>query len=310
MTDHNAPAHKDEGSLRDLILSGLILPGLTPSRRRALGLLGGGLFAGGALAACGGGSGGGSASASSSASSSSSSASSSSSSGAGSSSASASGLCVEAADNTNGPYPADGTNSVGGSVVNVLTQSGVVRSDITSSFGGASGAAAGVPLTLTMTLEDYSLGCTPLAGYAVYIWHCDRDGKYSLYSSGVTDQNYLRGVQTTDAGGQVVFTTIFPACYSGRMPHIHVEIYASLADAVVETKALKVTQLAFDRATCETVYSKASGYSASVANLAAISFSSDNVFNGDSAAQLTAATVSLTGDYASGFTGQVTVATA
>ena len=113
-----------------------------------------------------------------------------------------------------------------------------------------------------------------------------------------------------DAIGQVIFTTIFPACYSGRMPHIHVEIYASLADAVVESKALKVTQLAFDRATCATIYSNATGYSASVANLAAISFASDNVFNGDSAAQLAAASVSLTGDYASGFTGQVTVATA
>jgi protocatechuate 3,4-dioxygenase beta subunit len=299
MNNNHEPEHKDEGSLHDLILSGL-----TPSRRRALGLLGGGLFAGSALAACGGGSGSGSTTTTSTSSSSSSSSSSS----ASSSSSSAAGSCVEAADNTNGPYPADGTNSVSGSVVNILTQSGVERSDITTSFGSYSGTAAGVPLTLTITLEDYSLGCAPLAGYAIYIWHCNRDGKYSLYT--VTDQNYLRGVQETDANGQVTFTTIFPACYSGRMPHIHVEIYDSLANATVETKALKVTQLAFDRTTCETVYNNASGYSASVSNLAAISFSSDNVFSSDSAAQLSAATVSLSGDYSSGFTGNVTVAVA
>ena len=212
------------------------------------------------------------------------------------------------ADGRAGPYPADGTNSVGGAIVNVLTESGVVRSDITTSFGSYSGTAAGVPLTLTITVEDYSLGCTPLEGYAVYIWHCDRSGLYSLYSSGVTAQNYLRGVQVTDANGQVTFTTIFPACYSGRMPHIHVEVYASLSTATTSNNSVKITQLTFDRSTCETVYNNASGYSASVSNLAAISFASDNVFSDDSSAQLAAATVSLSGDYSSGFTGTVSVA--
>jgi protocatechuate 3,4-dioxygenase beta subunit len=190
----------------------------------------------------------------------------------------------------------------------VLTQSGIVRSNITTSFGSYSGTAAGVPLTLTITVEDYSLGCTPLEGYAVYIWHCDRSGLYSLYSSGVTAQNYLRGVQVTDANGQVTFTTIFPACYSGRMPHIHVEVYASLSTATTSNNAVKITQLAFDRTTCQTVYSNATGYSASVTNLAAISFSTDNVFSDDTSAQLAAATVSLSGDYTNGFTGTVTVA--
>ena len=31
------------------------------------------------------------------------------------------------------------------------------------------------------------------------MWHCDREGGYSLYSDGVTEENYLRGVQITDA---------------------------------------------------------------------------------------------------------------
>ena len=92
----------------------------------------------------------------------------------------------------------------------MLTQSGIVRSDIRTSIGSYSGTAPGVQLTLTITLVNTNLGCTPLSGYAIYIWHCTRDGYYSLYT--VTGQNYLRGVQVTDANGQVTFTTIVPGC--------------------------------------------------------------------------------------------------
>lgn len=76
----------------------------------------------------------------------------------------------------------------------------------------------------------------PLAGYAIYLWHCNRDGGYSMYSSGITAENYLRGVQVTDSNGEVTFSTIFPGCYSGRWPHIHFEVYASL-DAATTTPA-------------------------------------------------------------------------
>jgi protocatechuate 3,4-dioxygenase beta subunit len=41
----------------------------------------------------------------------------------------------------------------------------------------------------------------------------------------VTTESYLRGVQVTDSNGQVTFTTIYPACYSGRWPHIHFEVF-------------------------------------------------------------------------------------
>ena len=142
---------------------------------------------------------------------------------------------------TNGPYPADGSNGV-----EVRTVDGVVRTDIRSSFGSSTGTAAGIPLTVTFTLQD--LGCAPIAGAALYIWHCDRDGNYSLYSQAITDQNYLRGIAETDASGQVTFTTIFPACYSGRWPHIHFEVYPSLADATSGSGTIiKTSQLAFPR---------------------------------------------------------------
>ena len=55
-----------------------------------------------------------------------------------------------------------------------------------------------------------------------------------MYSQGVEDQNYLRGVQVADADGVVTFTSIFPACYAGRWPHIHFEVYpdqAGITDA-------------------------------------------------------------------------------
>lgn len=55
------------------------------------------------------------------------------------------------------------------------------------------------------------------------------NSNYSLYSSGITKQNFLRGVQVSDASGLVSFTTIFPGCYWGRWPHIHFEVYRSLA---------------------------------------------------------------------------------
>ena len=55
------------------------------------------------------------------------------------------GTCNTVPTETQGPYPADGSNSVSGSVVNALSLSGIARSDIRSSVGSASGTAAGVP---------------------------------------------------------------------------------------------------------------------------------------------------------------------
>ena len=93
---------------------------------------------------------------------------------AGGSTASASG---EIPDETEGPYPGDGSNGP-----DVLEQDGVIRSDIRSSFGGASGTAEGVPMTLEMVVKDLANGGAPFAGVAVYVWQCSREGLYSLYS--------------------------------------------------------------------------------------------------------------------------------
>ena len=184
-----------------------------------------------------------------------------------------------------------------------MTQSGIVRSDIRTSIGSYSGTAAGIQLDLTITLVNTNLGCTPLSGYAIYLWHCNRDGSYSLYT--VTDQNYLRGVQVTDANGQVTFTTIVPACYSGRMPHIHIEVYASLSTATSYSNKLRTTQFAIDRTFAQTFYASATGYSTSITNLSAITFASDNVFGDDTAAELAASTLTPTGSISAGYTGSI-----
>lgn len=189
-------------------------------------------------------------------------------------------------EETGGPFPGDGSNGP-----NVLTQDGVVRSDITSSFGSSSGVADGVPLALDLTVVDTD-GCTPLAGAAVYVWHCDREGRYSMYSDGAEDQNYLRGVQEADADGTVRFASIFPAAYMGRWPHVHFEVYPSLDEATSAGSPIVTTQLALPRDVCEVVYAT-DGYEASVRNLARTSLDSDMVFSDGHDQQVAAVTGSV-----------------
>ncbi len=203
----------------------------------------------------------------------------------------------EIPDETAGPYPGDGSNGA-----NVLTDSGVVRSDIRSSFGTGSATAAGVPMTLELTITD--MAAAGMAGTAVYVWHCDRDGRYSLYSEGLEDENYLRGVQVAGSDGMVRFTSIFPACCTGRWPHVHFEVYPSEADITDAADAVATSQVALPQADCDTVYAT-TGYEQSVSNLAELSLASDNVF-GDDGGALQLATV--TGDPATGYTVALTAA--
>lgn len=164
-----------------------------------------------------------------------------------------------------------------------------------------------MPFTLTLGLVNTNNLCAPLTGYVVYLWHCTRDGAYSLYSSGIQDENYLRGVQVADSNGQVTFQTIFPGCYSGRYPHIHFEVYPSLALATLYTNKVLTSQIALPRDVCSTVYSGATGYSSSVSNLASVTTSNDNVFGDNTAAQIAAMTPSMSGSIAAGYTGSIVI---
>jgi protocatechuate 3,4-dioxygenase beta subunit len=215
------------------------------SRRRALGLIAGGLGAT-ALAACGGDSGGGTTQKKTSG--------------------------AEIPEETAGPYPGDGSNGP-----NALAESGVVRSDIRSSFGEASGRAEGVLTTVALTLS--------VTGAAVYLWHCNREGQYSMYDEAVADQNYLRGVQVSDKQGKVEFTSIFPAAYSGRWPHMHFEVYESVDAATAGGTKLRTSQLAIPKDVCDAVYAT-DGYEQSVQNLAQTSLDADMVFSDGYSSQL------------------------
>ena len=204
--------------------------------------------------------------------------------------------CSTIPEETGGPYPADGTNTSSGSTSNVLTLSGIVRSNIVSSIGASSGSAVGVPLTITLKVVNTSASCANLAGFAVYLWHCDQQGRYSLYSSGVTGENYLRGVQVTDSSGSVTFTSIYPACYDGRWPHIHFEVYASTASATTGRNAIKTSQIAMPASANSAVFAT-SNYTASAANYAKVSLATDGVFS-DGA---TLETPSITGSVSAGY---------
>jgi protocatechuate 3,4-dioxygenase beta subunit len=209
------------------------------------------------------------------------------------------------ATETNGPYPADGTNSAPGLSSNALTASGIIRSDIRASFIGASAAVApGIPVELTATLVDANNRCAALAGYAVYIWHCDASGAYSLYN--LPNESYLRGVQISDANGQVRFTTIFPGCYAGRYPHIHFEVFSSAANATGGRYARLISQFALPASACALAYAT-SAYAGSVSNYRGTSLATDGIFADNSAAQMAVMTLAMTGDAASGFAAATTI---
>jgi protocatechuate 3,4-dioxygenase beta subunit len=190
----------------------------------------------------------------------------------------------------------------------VLTQSGVVRSDIRSSFISSTTTAQGVLLTITLKLVDVNNACAGISGAAIYIWHCNAAGLYSLYSSGVTTESYLRGVQVTDSNGEVTFTTIYPACYSGRWPHIHFEVFlGGLTSSSTGKTASLISQMAMPAANNTAVFNGSSLYSASIANYSAISLSSDNVFGDNTSAQLAQMTPTLTGSVSEGYTGSIVI---
>jgi protocatechuate 3,4-dioxygenase beta subunit len=120
--------------------------------------------------------------------------------------------CVVRPEQTEGPYFVDRQ---------------IHRSDIRSEASTGL-VKPGQLLTLALTVSDVTGGqCRPLPGATVDVWHCDAQGVYSGVSDPRFDtvgQTFLRGVQTTDAGGVVRFTTIYPGWYSGRTVHIHFKI--------------------------------------------------------------------------------------
>ena len=143
--------------------------------------------------------------------------------------------------------------------------------------------------------------CAPLVGYDVYVWHCDADGYYSYYANqpgylgtkSYTGGYFLRGVQTTDACGEVVFNTILPGWYTGRYTHLHLAVSLS---ATLEA----VTQMTWPASVIADVYANATSYGSYTAHgQNSTTLSSDSVFAGN-AGQI----ATTTGSIAAGFQSQ------
>jgi protocatechuate 3,4-dioxygenase beta subunit len=165
----------------------------------------------------------------------------------------------------------------------------VVRSDIRENL-------LGIPLVLALNVVNVNNGCSPVANANVEIWQCDAEGRYSEYAQGSFDgrsQTFLRGVQTTDAGGRVTFTTIYPGWYQGRATHIHVEVR-------MNGRSIKVTQIAFPESVNAQVY-RTGAYAAHGQN--PTSNSGDMVFADSLSSELAV----LSGDPSSGFQSTFTV---
>lgn len=226
-----------------------------------------------------------------------------------------SGSCTKVAEETNGPFPSDGSNTNNGVLKNVLTDSRVIRKDLRSDFDGTN-TQAGTPLTLTLTVQNVNGSCALLSGFYVYLWHCNANGSYSQYSGAMNggdfaDRTFLRGVQVTNSSGQVTFTTNFPGRYSGRASHIHFEVYP--ADAGVGTsghqksKVIATSQLAFPAAVTDgsgSPYTNTALYPNSANNRTANE--SDNVFSDGTSTEL----LSVSGNNTEGYVGTLTLSVA
>ncbi len=184
------------------------------------------------------------------------------------------GDCTVSPSETAGPFP-------------IKTPAELVRDNIV-------GDRTGVALLITLTIQDESLDCSALEGAYVDLWQCDKDGFYSQYGGtnmqpeDFTGYNFLRGRATTDANGQVSFVSIFPGWYMSRAPHIHLEILDS------NENSLLVTQIAFPKDVCDTVYAS-EGYNGEQDTLN----ENDNVFSDSVDGNMLD---SITGDIVNGYT--------
>ena len=176
--------------------------------------------------------------------------------------------CAVTPTETVGPYP---------SLVDLF------RSDIREGKNGT-------VLTLAIRIVNAANGCAAAPNASVEIWHVDAAGDYSQYGT-QTSQTFLRGIQTTNANGEVTFTTIYPGWYQGRATHIHVEV-------TMGGRSVKVTQIAFPESINNVVHT--SGVYASrgtnpMSNL------SDGIFADSLSSEIVTPTGSVNGGYAATF---------
>lgn len=199
--------------------------------------------------------------------------------------------CVADPRETTGPFPADGSNEAHGTLANVLAQSGVVRRDMRTGIAPSEPKAEGAMLELTLSLVNVNSSCAPLAGHAVYLWHCDAAGRYSIYD--LAETSYLRAVGVSDVHGWINFLTIVPGCYEGRYPHMHFEVYPSLEATANYRNRLLTSQLAVPADLCTAVYDAHPAYRESLAHFAKSPLDRDGIFGDNTPKQLAVQTLKV-----------------
>jgi len=128
----------------------------------------------------------------------------------------------------------------------------------------------GVPLNLTLTVYNATeTGCDLLSDVQVDVWHANAFGVYSDEAAeNTTGQRWLRGYQVSDVNGIVRFYTIWPGPYTGRTPHIHVQVrtYANdtlLGNPNATTIYMDTTQIYFNDSLNTALFAAASPYNIS-----------------------------------------------
>lgn len=190
--------------------------------------------------------------------------------------------CAVTLEGEEGPYFVDDSAS------------GFNRSNILSNLDG-SNTQSGIPLTLTLIVQDNKNSCAAMSNVQVDIWHCSAEGLYSDESVESTiGETWLRGYQITDSTGTVKFVTIFPGWYQGRVTHIHLRVRSSYDNS--STGETNTTQLFFPQDTINTINSSIAPYSSHGAN------STTNANDHVSTSETEGTTLlTLTGDTTSGF---------
>ena len=169
--------------------------------------------------------------------------------------------CALIPKETAGPYP----------LLDVLQDPKMIRRDVTE-------GRPGVPLALTLKLVNVNAACAPVTNAAVYIWFCDKDGVYSGYQQPGHDtrgQTFMRGIQLSNDKGAARFTAIYPGWYTGRITHIHFQVYLN---ADTGGTATATSQLAFPQAVTKAVYASPL-YAARGQNTSVPDFEHDGVFS-------------------------------
>jgi protocatechuate 3,4-dioxygenase beta subunit len=185
------------------------------------------------------------------------------------------GSCLLIPSETEGPFPLDLTTA---NSATYFRQD--VREDRT-----------GTKLYLKMKIFGLD-NCQTMPNVRVNIWHCDKDGIYSGYNNaqnpGSTSTTWLRGYQMTDANGEVNFVSIFPGWYTGRICHIHFQVYVSSVYKAV-------SQMSFDIPTKNALYAANSSLYTKGADPTTLS--DDNIFSDGYSQQIATLTANTDGSH-------------